>query len=40
MLHYQEGGVVLLQDGPELEGGGLPHFQLHDEFAVQPAEDA
>jgi hypothetical protein len=41
MLHYQEGVVVLLQDGSELEGGeGPPHGQLHDELAVQPAEDA
>jgi len=33
--------VVLLQDGPELEGGeGPPHIQLHDELAVQLAEDA
>ena len=33
--------VVLLNDGPELGGGeGPPHIQLHDELAVQPAEDA
>jgi len=32
--------VVLLQDGPELDGGeGPPHYQL-DRAAVQPAEDA
>ena len=40
VLHYQEGVVVLLQDGPELDGGeGPPHAQLHG-AAVQPAEDA
>jgi len=33
--------VVLLQDDPEMDGGeGPPHAQLHDELAVQPAEDA
>ena len=33
--------VVLIQDSPELNGGeGTPHVQLHDELAVQPAEDA
>jgi hypothetical protein len=38
--HYQEGVVVLFQDGPELDGGeGPPHYQL-DRAAVQPAEDA
>jgi len=32
--------VVLLQDGPELEGGeGPPHYELHG-AAVQPAKDA
>ena len=40
VLHYQEGVVVLLQDGPELDGGeGPPHAQL-DRAAIQPAEDA
>jgi len=40
-LHDQEGVVVLLQDDPEMDGGeGPPHAQLHDELAVQPAEDA
>ena len=40
MLHYQERVVVLLQDGPELDGGeGPPHAQL-DRAAVQSAEDA
>jgi len=40
VLHYQEGVVVLFQDGPELDGGeGPPHYQL-DRAAVQPAEDA
>ena len=40
MLHYQEGVVVLLQDGPELDGGeGPPGYQLY-RAAVQPAEDA
>jgi hypothetical protein len=39
VLHYQEGVVVLLQDGPELEGGeGPPHYQVHG-ASVQPAED-
>ena len=33
--------MVLLQDDPEMDGGeGPPHAQLHDELAVQPAEDA
>jgi len=32
--------VVLLQDGPELEGGeGPPHYQI-DRAAIQPTEDA
>jgi len=32
--------VILLQDGPELDGSeGPPHVQLHG-AAVQPAEDA
>jgi hypothetical protein len=32
--------VVLLQDGPELDGGeGPSHYQL-DRAAIQPAEDA
>jgi hypothetical protein len=40
MLHYQEGVVILLQDGSELDGGeGPPHVQLHG-AAVQPSEDA
>ena len=40
MLHYQEGVVVLLQDGPDLNRGeGPPHYQL-DRAAIQPAEDA
>jgi len=40
MLHYPERAVVLLQDGPELDGGeGPSHYQLHG-AAVQPAEDA
>ena len=40
MLHYQERMVVLLQDGPELDGDEvLPHVQLHG-AAIQPAENA
>jgi len=40
VLNYQDGVVVLLQDGPELDGGeGPPHVQLHG-AAIQPAEDA
>jgi hypothetical protein len=40
VLHYQEGVVVLFQDGPELDGGeGPPHYHVHG-AAVQPAEDA
>jgi hypothetical protein len=40
MLHYQEGVMVLLQDGLELDGGECPpHFQLH-RASIQPAEDA
>jgi hypothetical protein len=32
--------MVLLQDGPELDGGeGPPHYELH-RAAVQPAEGA
>jgi hypothetical protein len=40
VLHYQELVVVLLQDGPELDGcEGLPHYQVHG-APVQLAEDA
>ena len=40
MLHYHEVVRILLQDGPELDGGeGPPHVQLQG-AAVQPAEDA
>jgi len=40
VLHYQEGVVVLLQYGPELDRGkGPPHYQLHG-AAVQSGEDA
>jgi len=39
MLHYPEGVVVLLEDGPELDGGEGPrHYQVRG-AAVQPAED-
>jgi hypothetical protein len=39
VLHYQE-GVVFLEDGPELDGGGgAPDYQFHG-GAVQSAEDA
>ena len=39
MLYYQEEVVVLLEDGPELDGReGPPHYQI-DRAAVQPAED-
>jgi len=39
VLHSQEWVVVLIQDGPELDGGEAPPHYL-DRAAVQPAEDA
>ena len=31
VLHYQEGVVVLIQDGSELDGGeGPPYYQVHE----------
>ena len=40
MLRHQGGVVVLLEDGPELDGGeGPPHVPLQG-AAIQSAEDA
>jgi hypothetical protein len=40
VLHYKDWVVVLIQDGPELDGGeGPPYYQVHV-AAVHPAKDA
>jgi hypothetical protein len=40
VLHYQEGMMVLLKDGSELDGDESPPYYDLDRAAVQPTEDA